>query len=190
MFGFLKKDYNRHSAYNVGVVFFRIAAAFLVLAAAACVYRFTYSPPQLASEGVHSYTVTDKDRHTYHHHRSTTVTYTVNCTDEEGGKHNQTVTDAEYSILEKGQTYQRPAYRSEGGGYFISWGYITDTAEATKEYYSRNPDQHIIARNIVMFVLLGLAAVNAVIGLTQLGREKRFIRDTQIMRTGSQTGGK
>ena len=190
MFGFLKKDYNRHSAYNVGVVFFRIAAVFAVLTVIAAAYRLTYSPPQLTFEGVHSYTVTDLQQHTYHHRRSTTVTYSAYCVDEEGQKHDQSVTEVEYSILKMGEVYKRPAYRSEGGGYFISWGNITDTAAATKEYYSRNPDQHIIARNIAVIVLLVLAAVNAAIGFTQLGREKRFIRDTEIMRKSSMTGGK
>ena len=90
--------------------------------------------------------------------------------------------------LVKGKTYQRPAYISEGGGYFISFGNITDVDAATREYYDRFPDQHIIARNIVVLILLGFTVLNAVIGLSQLQREKKFIKDTEIMRTGRMGG--
>ena len=188
MFGFLKKDYNRHHAYNTAVTFFRIAAVFLVLTLAAGAWRLTYSPPRLTPDGVHSYTVTSLDKHTIHHRRSNTTYYTASCTDEKGGKHNQTVSSAEYGILVKGKTYQRPAYISEGGGYFISFGNITDVDAATREYYDRFPDQHIIARNIVVLILLGFTVLNAVIGLSQLQREKKFIKDTEIMRTGRMGG--
>ena len=188
MLGFLKKDYNRHHSYNTAVTFFRIALVFLLLTLGAAALRFFYSPPMLKADGTHSYTVNRLDKHTVHHRRSTTTTYHAACTDEEGKSHNQTITKTEYETLKKGQTYECPSYISEGGGYFISFGKITTAARATKEYYSRFPDQHIVARDIVMFILLGLTVLNIAIGLSQLKREKKFIEDTDIIRRGSLPG--
>ena len=184
MFGFLKKDYNRHFSYNVAVTFFRIAAVFLVLTLCAGAWRLTYSPPLLTPDGVHSYTVKELKKNVYHTRRGTSVTYWAICDDEEGGYHNQTITETEYNALEDGNTYHCPSYISEGGGYFISFGYIKDTAEATKEYYTRFPDQHMTARNIVVIILLGITLVNVFIGAAQLRREKKFKEETEIFRNG------
>lgn len=48
----LKKDYNKPSPYNGGMVFCRIALCLLIAGLCALLWRLSYSPPPLKSQGV------------------------------------------------------------------------------------------------------------------------------------------
>ncbi|MBR6044880.1 MAG: hypothetical protein IKP47_04515 [Ruminococcus sp.] len=184
MFSFLFKDYNRHSCYNMAVTFFRIA---VVTGAAALIFlllRLTYTPKTMKEEGTHTFTVTKLEKHTYHHRRSTTTAYNAICVDENGGSHNQKIDSALYSYLKKGQSYTCATYSTEGGAYYISWKNVTDPKQATKDFYSINPDSTMIVLFIITAALGVLTLVNVMIGLTELRRERKFAEDTLIMRRG------
>ena len=79
-------------------------------------------------------------------------------------------------------------YTSAGGGVFISFGDLTDTVKATKEYYSRFPDTGMIFLKWAAIILGGLTLLNIIIALAELEREKKYYRDTEIIRTGELRG--
>lgn len=173
MTNYLKKDYNKDPYYNAGVIFIRIMLVFLILAAAAAVYRFSYKPYPLKSEGEQKITVTalEKDTSvTYTRHRRTHVYYRMKGFNEEtGNKYRQGITLAEYKSLEEGKTYTRPVFKAKIG-YFISWAGITDEKKAARVYYSRFPDSEIVICRMLIGTAFLLALVNMGIGIALIRR--------------------
>lgn len=98
MLGFLRKDFNRHSSYNVGVTFYRIGSVFLMFTLALLVVSILYIPQELVPEGDHDLTIVKAEKHSIKSQRIHTVYYTIRCKDEAGDTHNQTVTEAECEI--------------------------------------------------------------------------------------------
>lgn len=187
MFKYLHKDPNRHSAYNMAVTFFRIGAFFLFISLIVVLYYFAAPKPKLTSDGIHSYTVTKLEKTTvrsHGRHTHTSYHYSLVCVDENGSTHNQKITESEYQRLEKGRTYTCPSYLVPDGSYFISFGIIRDTEKAADEYYKRNPTPTMVARKFLIPIPLILFAISVVIGIGELSREKKYLRDTEIIRKG------
>ena len=76
MLGFLRKDYNRHSSYNVGVTFYRIGSVFLLFTLALLVVSILYMPQELVPEGDHDFTIVKAEKHSIKSQRIHTVYYT------------------------------------------------------------------------------------------------------------------
>jgi len=185
MLGFLQKDYNRHSSYNTAVTCFRITGIFLFITLLAVLYYFAAPLPELKSDGMHDYTITDLDSHVVRStRRRSTHYYTLDCVDENGKKHSQTISYSNYTWLVKGKTYTCPSYFVENGAYYICFDMKTNSKEAAKIYYKQFPTQSMIARKYVIPVPLILAFLFFLAGRMELKREKEFIRDTEVMRQG------
>lgn len=185
MLRFLVKDYNRHSSYNTAVTCFRIAVAVFVIAGLIFAYRqLGYRPEPLTFEGEHTYTVTRLKEYSYRSRRRTYYHYYVTCEDENGKSHDQTVTKAIYSSLKEGESYSCTAFTKKNGTYFISWKGVTSEKEAQKDYYERFPDSNMIYMKWGAIITAGIGAFLVMAGLGELSREKKYIDDTEIMRTG------
>lgn len=183
--GFLKKDYNRHHSYNTAVTLFRIAVVLGVLALGFFIWRKLYVPPLMADEGIHDFVITDKRSQTFHHRRSTTTYYYIDCVDEKGEKHHQTVTRSNYLYLEKGKTYSAQMFSREDGVRYISWGKLVTAKQATKDYYNRYPDTTMQNLSICWIACAGLGVLFVAAGIGTLKKGQKYLQDTEIIRTGN-----
>ncbi len=66
-------------------------------------------------------------------------------------------------------------YTSTGGGVFISFGDLTDTVKATKEYYSRFPDTKMIFLKWAAIILGGLTLLNNHCRTGRAGKRKEIL---------------
>ena len=183
----LKKDLNKPSPYNGGVVLCRIALFFLIAAALAFVWRLSCEQPGLKAQGVREILITEKgSRRSVSYGRRTMfhTYYSLKAVDQESGhEYSQSITKQEYNSLAEGETYYKNVFEFETkDGYFISWDNISDEQEAARVYYSRFPTAEMVSRSIVTFFCLGLAVLNAVIGLvclTSAGKKQGAAAVTQ-----------
>ena len=189
MFRFLLRDPNRNSHFNTAVTVFRVAFVFAFISLLTVLWRFSYNPPQLKSAGIHTYTITDHHTSVTHRRRHTTTHYNVNCVDEDGNKHSQKVDRSNYEFLQIGKEYICPAFTSEGGAYYISWDLSFNADDATREYYKLNPDGEMTVRMIIMYVPIGLTVFFIILGISELGLEKKYDREISIMREAKEVPG-
>ena len=189
MANILKKDLNKPSPYNGGVVLCRIAIFFLAAALAAVCWRLSYSPPELKGLGVQEIKVTEMSTRIqttyarrYRFHR---YYYLKAVNEETGHEYSQTITADEYKRLREGETYYENVFETTDG-YFISWDNISDEKEATRLYYRRFPNAEIVSRSIVIGIFLFLTALNGIIGLILIrSGNKRFISSRTIKQPAS-----
>ena len=184
MIKYLQKDFNRHSSFNTAVTCFRLTGIFLFITLLAVLYYFAAPIPELKSDGMHDYTITDTRIHSTHHKGKTTHHYYLSCVDENGKKHEQTISKNNYQWLVKGKTYTCPSYFVENGAYYICFDMKTDSKEAAKIYYKMFPTQSMVVRKFAVPIPLIIAGIMFMLGLMELGREKKFIAETEIMREG------
>ena len=185
MLRFLRKDYNKSSPYNGGIVMMRIAAALLLAAVLALAWRLSYDPPALTPMGVQELVVEHRSEFKtevptrYLTFRNTYYTVKVHNIDSDE-HYSQMVTDAEYSILKEGQSFRRPVFETDSG-HFVSWDGIESAEEAAKVYYSRFPNSEIVSRNILVIIMLALTVLNAVIGIVCIVSGGRKTRETAVV---------
>lgn len=182
----LKKDHNKDPMFNAGVIFLRITVFFLMLTAVVVVYRFSYKPYPLKSEGLQRITVTSLEktvRIVGYKGRRVSVRYHLKAVNEKTGhEYNQTITDSEYKTLEEGRTYTKTVFKTDGGR-FISWAGIKDEKEAAKLYYSRFPDSEIMICRLLIKVLSALTLVNLGIGIYLIRRGSFNTRKSAAIKT-------